>query len=170
MADRFSSAVRRTVLGVAVAVATAFAGYSLEGLAQERPQTKEEQAIKYRQSVYKVILWNFGPMAGMAQGKIPYDAADFAKRAERVATMAPMLLEGYPRGSGSGAPTRAKAEIWDNFDEFTRLMHDMENKAAALADVAKEGSLEKSRAAVGELGDACKACHDKYRAKAPGQS
>jgi cytochrome c556 len=170
MADRSSPAMRRTMLGIAVAATAMFAAYSLDGLAQERPQTKEEQAIKYRQSVYKVILWNFGPMAGMAQGKIPYDAADFAKRAERVATMAPMLLEGYPRGSGSGAPTRAKAEIWDNFDEFTTLMHNMENKAAALADVAKEDSLEKSRAAVGELGDACKACHDKYRAKAPGQS
>ena len=169
MADRSTSAMRRTVF-IAIIAAAGFAAYSLDGLAQERPPTKEEQAIKYRQSVYKVILWNFGPMAGMAQGKIPYDATDFAKRAERVATMAPMLLEGYPRGSGSGAPTRAKAEIWDNFDEFTRLMHNMENKAAALADVAKEGSLEKSRAAVGELGDACKACHDKYRAKAPGQS
>jgi cytochrome c556 len=170
MADRSTSAMRRTVLGIAIIAATGFAAHSLDGLAQERPPTKEEQAIKYRQSVYKVILWNFGPMAGMAQGKIPYDAADFAKRAERVATMAPMLLEGYPPGSGTGAPTRAKPEIWDNFDEFTTLMHDMQSKAAALADVAKEGSLEKSRAAVGELGDACKACHDKYRAKAPGQS
>jgi cytochrome c556 len=169
MANR-SSSMRRAMLAIASAATIGFAVYSLAGIAQERPQTKEEQAIKYRQSVYKVILWNFGPMAGMAQGKVPYDATDFAKRAQRVATMAPMLLEGYPPGSGTGAPTRAKPEIWDNFDEFSKLMHAMEDKAAALAEVAKEGNLEKSRAAVGELGDACKACHDKYRAKAPGQS
>ena len=169
MANR-SSPMRRAMLAIASAATIGFAVYSLVGIAQERPQTKEEQAIKYRQSVYKVILWNFGPMAGMAQGKVPYDATDFAKRAQRVATMAPMLLEGYPPGSGTGAPTRAKPEIWDNFDEFSKLMHAMVDKAAALADVAKEGNLEKSRAAVGELGDACKACHDKYRAKAPGQS
>jgi cytochrome c556 len=43
----------------------------------------------------------------------------------------------------------------------------MEDKAAALAGVAKEGNLDKSRAAVGELGDACKACHDKFRAEKP---
>jgi cytochrome c556 len=169
MANR-SSSMRRAMLAITSAATIGFAVFSLAGIAQERPQTKEEQAIKYRQSVYKVILWNFGPMAGMAQGKVPYDATDFAKRAQRVATMAPMLLEGYPPGSGTGAPTRAKSEIWDNFDEFSKLMHAMEDKAAALADVAKEGNLEKSRAAVGELGDACKACHDKYRAKAPGQS
>ncbi|HZF27471.1 MAG TPA: cytochrome c [Steroidobacteraceae bacterium] len=164
--DQSSSAMRTTVLISAAAIA-ALAMYSIASLAQEKPPSKAEQAIKYRQSVYKVILWNFGPMAGMAQGKVPYDAADFSKRAERVANMAPMLLEGYPPESGTGAPTRAKPEIWQNFDEFTKLMHNMQDKAAALANVAKEGNLDKSRAAVGELSDACKACHDKYRAEKP---
>lgn len=131
--------------------------------AQEQPPSKAEQAIKYRQSVYKVILWNFGPIAGMAQGKIPYDAADFARRAERVATMAPMLLEGYPDGSATGVKTRARPEIWEHKDEFTQLMKDMEGKAAALATVARDGNFDTSKAAFLELGAACKACHEKYR-------
>ncbi len=154
---------RRTVLLAATTVAAGVAFCALNVVAQGRPQSKAEQAIKYRQSVYKIILWNFGPMAGMVQGKLPYEAAEFSKHAERVATMAPMLLEGYPPDSAAGAPTRAKPEIWQNLDEFTTLMHNMENKAAALASTAREGSLEKSRAAFGELGDACKACHDKFR-------
>ncbi|HEY7377932.1 MAG TPA: cytochrome c [Steroidobacteraceae bacterium] len=167
MADHRSRSVVRSTAFAGIAVIAAFAMYSIATLAQDKPPSKAEQAIKYRQSVYKVILWNFGPMAGMVQGKIPYDATDFAKRAERVATMAPMLLEGYPQGSNTDAPTRAKPEVWQNFDEFTKLMHNMEDKAAALASVAKEGNLDKSRAAVGELGDACKACHDKFRAEKP---
>jgi cytochrome c556 len=134
-------------------------------LAQEKPPSKAEQAIKYRQSVYKVILWNFGPVAGMAQGKIPYDAAEFARRAERVATMAPMLLEGYPEGTASepGIKTRARPEIWENRAEFEKLMHDMENKTAALATVAREGDFDKSKAAFGDAAAACKACHEKFR-------
>jgi cytochrome c556 len=134
-------------------------------LAQEKPPSKAEQAIKYRQSVYKVILWNFGPVAGMAQGKIPYDAAEFARRAERVATMAPMLLEGYPEGTASepGIKTRARPEIWENKAEFEKLMHDMENKTAALATVAREGDFDKSKAAFGDAAGACKACHEKLR-------
>ena len=150
----------------AVALATALlTGLAAATLAQEQPPSKAEQAIKYRQSVYKVILWNFGPAAAMAQGKIPYDAADFAHRAERVATMAPMLLEGYPEGSAtaSGVKTRARPEIWENKPEFTKLMKDMENKTAALATVAKEGDFEKSKAAFGEAASACKACHEKFR-------
>ena len=166
MADhRSGSARRRALLAVVATTAAAVALCALNVLAEGRPQTKAEQAIKYRQSVYKIILWNFGPMAGAVQGKVPYDAAEFGKQAERVATMAPMLLEGYPPDSATGAPTRAKPEIWQNFDEFTTLMHNMENKAAALASTAREGSLEKSRTAFGELADACKACHDKYRSE-----
>jgi cytochrome c556 len=148
---------------IAAAVASLVAAGSLAVRAQEAPPSKEEQAIKYRQSVYKVILWNFGPMAAMAQGKIPYDAKTFAHNAERVATMAPMLLEGYPQGSGTGAKTRARPEIWENKADFTELMHNMESKTAALAVVAREGDFEKSKAAFGEAGSACKACHEKYR-------
>jgi cytochrome c556 len=126
-----------------------------------------EKAIKYRQGVYKAILWNFGPMSAAAQGKAPYDQAAFAKGATRVSQLAPMLLEGYPPGSQSApnVKTRAKPEIWDNMDEFTRLMHSMEDKAANLAKVAQSGDEKASKAAFFELGDACKACHDKYRTK-----
>jgi len=155
---------RRPLMMSALAVVlVALAGVVLHAQAQEKPPSKAEQAIKYRQSVYKVILWNFGPVAGMAQGKIPYDAADFARRAERVATMAPMLLEGYPAGSATGTTTRAHPEIWEHMDEFTELMKAMEGKAATFATIAKDGDFEKSRAAFVELADACKACHEKYR-------
>jgi cytochrome c556 len=150
---------------VRVLMAIALLAGLTAALAQEKAPSKAEQAIKYRQSVYKVILWNFGPVAGMAQGKIPYDAAEFARRAERVATMAPMLLEGYPEGTASepGIKTRARPEIWENKAEFEKLMHDMENKTAALATVAREGDFDKSKAAFGDAAGACKACHEKFR-------
>ena len=150
---------------VLILMAAALLAALTAAVAQEKPPSKAEQAIKYRQSVYKVILWNFGPVAAMAQGKIPYDAAEFARRAERVATMAPMLLEGYPEGTASepGIKTRARPEIWENKAEFEKLMHDMENKTAALATVAKEGDFDKSKAAFGDAAGACKACHEKFR-------
>ncbi|HSD74559.1 MAG TPA: cytochrome c [Steroidobacteraceae bacterium] len=162
MHQRATSNLVRAV-AIAAALLSALGAGTFAARAADAPPSKEEQAIKYRQSVYKVILWNFGPMAGMAQGKIPYDAKAFAHHAERVATMAPMLLEGYPEGSDRGAKTRARPEIWQNKAEFTELMHNMEEKTAALAVVAKDGDFEKSKAAFGEAASACKACHEKYR-------
>ena len=75
------------------------------GAAQaDDPPSKGEQALKYRKSLYQVMAWNFGPLGAMAQGKVPYDAAEFAKRAERVALIAPMLSEGVPgRNQGPAA-------------------------------------------------------------------
>lgn len=134
-------------------------------VSQNAPAVKPDQAVKYRQSVYKVILWNFGPMAAMVRGQAPWDQAEFTRRAERVATMAPMLLEGYPEGSGpeAGVHTRARPELWKNVDDFRSLMKSMEGKAADLATVAKSGDADETKTAFGELGKACGACHDKYR-------
>lgn len=155
MKTRFRSTV------AAGALALAASGAFISVASSQQPSA--EQAIKYRQGVYKAILWNFGPMAQTSQGKTPYDAKKFEQQATRVAQLAPMLLEGYPDGSGEGAKTRAKPEIWTNMHEFRQLMQEMEAKAAALATVSTQGDEARSKAAFGELAAACKACHDKFR-------
>jgi cytochrome c556 len=86
----FSRAVR-----FALPVALLASALSNATLADDQP-SKAEKALKYRKSVYQVIAWNFGPLAAMAQDKIPFDAAQFALRAGRVAELTPMLTEAYP--------------------------------------------------------------------------
>jgi cytochrome c556 len=154
---------RMAAVGAAAVSAVTIGTVGLSGDAFAQAAPTAEQAIKYRQSVYKVLLWNFGPMAAVAQGKAPYNAQEFTRRAERVALLAPMLIEGYPPGSDTGATTRAKPEIWQNMAEFRELMSTMEGKASDLAAAARTGDEAKAKAAFGQLGAACKACHDKYR-------
>ena len=127
-------------------------------------QIKPEDAIKYRQGVYRVIGWNFGPMAAMAKGEKPYDAAAFARHAEIVAYMSKLPLEGFLPGTDKGE-TKAKPEIWENMDDFKSKLEKMQNEAARLAEVAKGGDFNAVKAQLGETGKACKACHDKYRNK-----
>lgn len=125
---------------------------------------KAEDAIKYRQGVFRVIGWNFGSMAAMAKDKKPYDAEEFARNAEIVAFMSKLPLEGFTPGSETG-DTRAKPDIWLNMDDFKAKLEKMQQEVAALAKVAKSGDLAASKAQLGEAGQACKACHDKYREK-----
>lgn len=127
-------------------------------------QAKPEDAIKYRRGVFAVMGWNFGPMAAMAKGDRPYDAADFARRAEIVAYMSKLPAEGFVDGSESG-DTKAKPEIWLEMDDFKAKLEKMQAEAAKLAEVAKKGDLAAAKAQLGETGKACKACHDKYRNK-----
>ena len=108
---------------------------------------------------------NFGPLAAMVQGKAPYEPKEFVTRAERVAFVARLLDEAFPPDSKSGAPTQAKPEIWANRAEFDRLLEDMQTKTAELARVAGSQDMEQIRPAFGAAGEACKACHDKFREK-----
>lgn len=126
---------------------------------------KPETAIAYRQAGYTMLGWNFGPMAQMVRGKTPWDAAEFARRAERVALIAPQLLEGFPEGSDSGATTEAKAEIWKNMDDFRLKMDDLVKQSKLLADVAKSGDEAKMKEQFKQTAGACKACHEKYRSE-----
>ena len=127
-------------------------------------QVKPEDAIKYRKGVYAVMGWNFGPMAAMAKGDRPYDAAAFARHAEIVAYMSKLPLEGFVPGSENGE-TKAKPEIWLDMDDFKAKLEKMQAEAAKLAEVAKGGDPNASKAQLGETGKACKACHYKYRNK-----
>jgi cytochrome c556 len=146
----------------AAALATALAVAAL-GLA-EAQQNRGAQQIKYRQAVYTVLGTQFGIMGAMAQGRAPWDAKAFATAAERAAFISGVAPDTFPAGSESGAPTKAKPEIWRNTAEFGRLMKDLELKTAALATAAKGGDADAAKAALGAAGQTCKACHDKYKA------
>jgi cytochrome c556 len=132
--------------------------------AQYAVAQKPEDSIKYRRGVYAVIGWNFGSMAAMTQGKKPYDASVFARQAEIVAFMSKLPLEGFTPGSDVGE-TKAKPEIWLEMDDFRAKLEKMQSEVAKLAEVAKGGDLDASKAQLGEAGKACKACHDKFRNK-----
>jgi len=43
---------------------------------------KPEDVVKYRQSVYTIIGWNFKPIGAMVKGEIPFDAAAVARHAQ----------------------------------------------------------------------------------------
>lgn len=124
---------------------------------------KPEAAIHYRQSVYTMIGWNFMPLAEMVKGKTPWNAPEFAMHAERIAFLAPQLLEGFPQGSDKGAETEAKPEIWQSMDDFKSKMNALVEQSKALAEVARTGDEAKMKEQFRKTAGACKSCHDKYR-------
>ncbi|MEY3464903.1 MAG: cytochrome c [Gammaproteobacteria bacterium] len=122
------------------------------------------QQIKYRQGAYTVLGAQFGMMGAMASGKAPFDANAFRVAAERAAFMSTVVPDVFPAGSDVGN-TKAKADIWKNQAEFQKLMTDLRDKTAALSAAAKTANnVDAVKAAFGAAGQACKACHDKYKA------
>ena len=65
-------------------------------------------------------------------------------------------------GSDKG-DTKAEPKIWAEKDKFNAAATTMQEAMAKLNVAAKGGNLDAIKAAVGDTGKACKACHDSYR-------
>jgi cytochrome c556 len=151
---------RRTLAVVAIVLSSIVVG-STE--AQNRP-SKGEQALKYRKAVYQTLAWNFGPLAAMAQDKIPFDAHEFALRAERVAFLAPLLEETYGPETRNVGGSKLKPEMWNQRADFDQRLQAMIDRTGELVTAAKTGDAVQSKTAFVATANACKGCHDKYRA------
>ena len=123
---------------------------------------KPEDAIKYRKAAFTVMATHFGRVAAMANGRIPFDAKMAADNAEIATSMSKLPYAGFVDGTDKG-DTKAKAEIWTERDKFNAAAGKMQEEMVKLNTVAKGGNIDAIKAAAGETGKACKACHDNYR-------
>ena len=150
----------RTLGALALALTLAVGAGSAAG--QGRP-SKGEQMLKYRKAVYQTMAWNFGPIAAMAQDKMPFDAKEFALRAERVAWLAPLLKEAYGPETRDLPESKLKPEMWNQRSDFDHRLQVLLDRTSELARTAQTGDVAQSKSAFLETANACKACHDKYR-------
>jgi cytochrome c556 len=125
---------------------------------------KAEDAIKYRQSALFVMQQNFGRVAGMAAGRVPFDAKVAADSAAVAEYMAKLPWAGFGPGTDMGA-TKAKPEIWTDKAKFDDYANKTKIEMSKLAVAAKSGNLDSIKAAVNATSGTCKSCHDDFRAK-----
>ena len=147
--------MKKSITFAAIAVAAA-----VPALAQHM---KPENQVKYRRAAYQLMNLNFGSLEAMAENKKPFNKDEAARNAEFVALLA-TVPKGF-FGEGTDKDTRAKPEIWKNRADFDAKMDKMTGEAAKLPAIVKAGDMDAFRKHVHDLGEACKACHDEYRAK-----
>jgi cytochrome c556 len=127
-----------------------------------------KQAIAVRKASFTLIANNFKPIGDVLQGKATFDAAEIQKRATRVAFLSEFLTDAFPDVSNLSEPdTKAKPNIWTNRAEFDKKLKDFQDHAATLAQVAAKETTnsEAFKAAAGAVGQDCKGCHEKFKAK-----
>ena len=139
------------------------------GLAQQAgPPTLEQQAkksVETRQGLFEVQGFTFGPVGAMLKGA-PLDAALIQKESARLRVTAGIIPEVFQLDTSKfQVPTKARATIWSNKEEFDQKAHDLEIAATALEAVAQKGDRSAILDAIGKVGNACKACHENFREK-----
>lgn len=125
---------------------------------------KPEDAIKYRKASLTVMAAHFGRLGAMASGKAPFDAKAAAENADVAVYMSKLPWAGFVAGSDTG-DTKAKPEIWKDPAKFKAAADKMQGEMVKLAAAAKTGNADNLKAAFGPVAEACKGCHDEFRAK-----
>lgn len=125
---------------------------------------KSARAVEMRQSALHLLGFYMGPLGAMARGKAPIDMAVIENNAVRIASLAPMLKEVFKTDTrGAEVETEALDVIWEQWDKFTANAEATEEKATALAALARSGSQEGIVPAIGAVGKTCGGCHDDFR-------
>ncbi len=78
------------------------------------------------------------------------------------------LASWFPKGSGPGeggiTKTRAMAEIWTDWAGFEAKDKALDDALGPLMTASAEGKPDAVKAAFGDVGKACKGCHEAFRA------
>ena len=141
--------------GVALAVASAavFA------------QVKPDVLVKQRQAVMTLQGKYWGPIAGMASGKVsPYNADVVSRNATYLENLAQMPWDGF-HASTQGEKSRALPEVWSQNAKFTELADRLQAETGKLAQAVRARDEAGVKAQFGAVGKVCGACHEGFRAK-----
>lgn len=152
---------RITKLG-AVALATAIGFATIATLVQAAdPITERREAMKSNGAAMKAINET------LEKGGMAADLAPHAAKINEVAAKAPTLFPAgsdQPQGKDPGQ-TMAKAEIWQNPDDFATKVKAFQDEATMFNTAVAGGDMAVIKAEFEKLGGTCGGCHKVYRAK-----
>jgi cytochrome c556 len=127
-------------------------------------QVKPEVMVKQRQAAMTLQGKYFGPLGGMAQGKVPYDAKIVARNAGYLNVLNKMPWDGFDASTANEKSAALPAVYSDNA-KFKKAADDMKAAVAKLVSVSKGKDEAATKAAIGAVGKSCGACHDNFRQK-----
>lgn len=125
-------------------------------------QAKPEVLVKQRQAVMTLQFKYFGPMFGMAQGRVPFNAQVVQRNAGFLDNLTRMSWDGFDASTRS-VKSRALPAVFDNSAKFKQYASQLENESAKLVAVSKGGDEAAVKAQIGAVGKVCNSCHDDFR-------
>ena len=148
------------------ALAILVSGTLFTATAQDEPTPEQmaARAAETRQSVFKLLLFNLLPIAGMAQGA-PFNAELAEKNALNIAALAPMIPDLFAAMDTRDfdVETEALDVIWEDSAGFAEKAQALLEGANTFAEVAAGADMAATLGAFRGLGGSCGNCHDDFR-------
>ena len=120
----------------------------------------KDKNVKERMMVMKEMAGNTKIIGQMLKGKTSFDANQVKLALERLSALSLETPKVFTINA-TDPKSEAKPNIWDEFDEFTKLSKDLAETSIVLANSVENP--EDLRPALKRISSGCKACHSRYR-------
>ncbi len=117
--------------------------------------------VKYRLILMQTQTGHLRAIAAVVKGEVPY-GAHVKAHADAIKLIGEMKADVWPPGSAVGE-SRAKPEIWRDWDKFLAIYENYMTEVVKLAEVAASGDLGAIGAQLDAVGKSCGACHKPFR-------
>jgi cytochrome c556 len=137
----------------------------LAGSASAQVIGKTEDQIRWRQSAYHTMAWSMARIKANVEGTYNKDQVIEAANVIQAivnSKMGALYQAGSDKGKG-WKETRLKPEFFTDKETLGKVAQGLGKEGNEMAKVAATGDAAAVKAQFGKLGDACKACHDKFR-------
>ncbi|MEA3195798.1 MAG: hypothetical protein QOD26_4131 [Betaproteobacteria bacterium] len=156
MSNPMENLMKKSLLAAGLAVAV----MSGEVMAQAKPET----LVKQRQAAMTLQGKYFGPMVGMAQGKIPYDAKIVQRNAGFLDNLSRMPWDGFD-ASTKDVKSAALPAVWSESAKWSEAADRFQSEASKLYAISRSGDEAAVKAQIGAVGKTCGGCHESFRQK-----
>ena len=147
----------KLVLGSVALIAGA--SYGAAVMAQAKPDV----VVKQRQAGMTMVGKYWGPIAGMASGKTPYNAETVARNAPILEVLSKLPWDGFTEAT-KGEKSKALPTVWTDNAKFKTAGDRMQSAIAQLSKVSKSDEAT-VKAALADVGKTCGGCHEDFREK-----
>ncbi|HJS88035.1 MAG TPA: cytochrome c [Acetobacteraceae bacterium] len=144
------------LLGVAAAC--------VAGVARAAAPPPDLDIIATRQAGQALVGGTFIGLLQAAKNKVP-DVKPFAPAARALTEWEGEFLKMFPPGSEHGHNTKALPAVWTDRATFEKDARNLVEQAAKLQKIAESGDQAAFAQQVQVLGEACKTCHQQFRAR-----
>ena len=122
----------------------------------------DENAAEYREEVMEAVGGHMQAIVKIAKGEVAYND-HLGVLASNMAGLATIAQDIFPEGSDVG-DSDALPEIWSEPEAFAERLQAFEDAAGNFDGVVASGDMSGFGEALEGLGQACKSCHDDFKA------
>jgi cytochrome c556 len=121
----------------------------------------DEGAAEYREHTMEAVGGHMQAIVDIIRRKVPH-TSHLTMHVNAIDDIAKIVDTLFPAGSEGGDALPA---IWTDPADFAAKIQTFQMASAALREAAASGDMAVIGPGLGKMGEACKGCHDNYRAE-----